>query len=312
MKINIYYSVTGYQPQNSFLHIFSGLYEKLVKTNPDIEFNLIDSFLLLDKKYHCGGCKYGHSFMIIENDETKKYFVVSFWDKVKELFLPYEVTHWNIKECVEIFTSCGVHNSDVYYQPCPGLIYTPISFYTTYIENEEIIDKLYYEKKEKSYPEILSFRGYVYAFREFLSRDKRFNISNEKYPNIIDYFNELNKEYLNFAINGAAEFSPRDIEILGLGNALFRTKLVAKLHNELVPNYHYIAVDVDDVPLNQQPDPYQKQVADRIIERFEEIKNDYEFIRFVGENGRKWYEENGTIKCNIDIIHNLINFKKLL
>jgi hypothetical protein len=129
-----------------------------------------------------------------------------------------------------------------------------------------------------------------------------------------DYINELDTSRLNFNVNGAGEICNRDMEILGLGTALFRTKLVAKFHNELIPNYHYIAVDFDDIEYDEHKHDYNgywKQLSDKVYKRFQEIKKDREFIDFVADNGRKWYLENGTIDANVNIINNLLDFNKL-
>jgi hypothetical protein len=52
-------------------------------------------------------------------------------------------------------------------------------------------------------------------------------------------------------------------------------------------------------------------LSDRVHQRFMEVKDDHEYIKFVSENGRKWYEENGTVDANVNIIYNLLDFKKL-
>jgi hypothetical protein len=308
MKINIYIESGG--NDYAVIEVFNGVYKKLLTLGlDDIEFNLIDSNTMHTERVS-GGMKYGPYTMVIENDETKKYFLISYWDKIVDMIRHSKAAHWDMENCVEIFTSCGIQKDDQYYQPL-NITYTPISFSVTKTINEDIINKLYYEKKEKLYPNILSFRGFAYGFRGFLIKDKRFNINPIKYNTDSEYFDELNKEYLNFAINGAAEISTRDIEILGLGNALFRTKLIVKLHNDLIPDYHYISVNIDDISIKQSILSYWGQLAERIVERFEEIKKDYDFIKFVGENGRKWYEENGTIDRNASIICEVLDFKKL-
>jgi hypothetical protein len=98
---------------------------------------------------------------------------------------------------------------------------------------------------------------------------------------------------------------------MGLGGALFRQKLVVDFHNKLIPNHHYIAVDFDDIPTDTDYVTYWHKLADRIHERFQEVKDDHDFIDFVAKNGRKWYEENGTSEKNADIIVSLLDFNKI-
>lgn len=311
MKINVYIELYG--QEWAYVAVFHKIYKKIVSEYSDIDFKLIDAGLMRDPKtYVSAGCKYGPFFMILENDDTKKYIVISYWDKLKNLTIEHDVTNWDISNCVEIIASSGAHDNDLYYAPL-NVDYTPFSYICARSENENIIEKLYAEKSTKKYPDILSFRGYIYGFREYLMQTKKYNIipihtSHLPSPK---YLAELSGEYLNFSINGAGEICHRDMEILGLGNALFRMKLVGKFHTELIPNYHYIAIDCDDIPKNIAQYDYWALLHNRIIDRFEEIKTDYDFIKYIGENGRKWYLENGTINTNADIAFSLLNFSKL-
>jgi hypothetical protein len=59
-------------------------------------------------------------------------------------------------------------------------------------------------------------------------------------------------------------------------------------------------------------DGYCKKVANRVFDKFEKIKRDYDFIDFVAKNGRKWYEENATIEMNSSIATKLIDISKIL
>lgn len=324
MKLNVYYESGGVAW--SFCMSFNKTYKLLLETYPNIEFNFIDSVSLRKEGEYSGpGCKYGPHFMIIENDENKKYFIISYWDKLSDL----KKTNWDLENCVEIFTSSGVHTDDFYYKPL-DMDYTPISYVTTIIDNERLIEELYSEKQiihnnpsngitGRIYPNKLMFRGYLYLFRKHLESDNRFNILNgrvqENYLDYRDYIRELNKYNLNLSLNGAGEICYRDIEILGLGTALIRPKLTAKFHNELIPDYHYISIDFSSIEWDsfEYPDPrYWTQLSDKLYERFMEIKDDLDFINYVAENGRKWYEDNGTTECNAKIIVSLMDFKKLL
>jgi hypothetical protein len=194
--------------------------------------------------------------------------------------------------------------------------YTPISYTTMTIDIEKQIEELYNQKNERTYVEKLTFRGYLYQFRKFLESDERFNIISKQTSILtpFDYMQELNASHLNFNINGAGEVCNRDIEIMGLGTALFRTKLVAKFHNELIPNYHYISVDFDNIDYDEHKHDYNgywKELSENVYDRFQEVKKDKDFIDFVANNGRQWYLENGTIDANVNIILNLLDFKKL-
>lgn len=317
MKLNVYYESGA----TDWCHCmsFNKTYKLLLETYPDIEFNFVDSVSLRTHSGYSGpGSKYGPHFMIIENDETKKYFIISYWDKISDL----KKTNWDLENCVEIFTSSGVHTDDYYYNSL-GIEYTPISYVTTRTDNERLIEELYSVSQKNTtgriYPDKLTFRGYLYLFRKHLETDNRYNILNTRlvgnFLEYGEYIKELNKYNLNLGLNGAGEICFRDIEIMGLGTTLIRPKLITKFHNELIPDYHYISVDFSSVEWNilDYPDPlYWTKLSNKLHERFIEVKDDRDFINYVAENGRKWYEENGTTESNAKIIVRLLDFKKLL
>ena len=315
MKLNVYFE-DGFCNW-SYICSFKQIYDNLLEKYPEIEFNHINSTPLRNTVDLGNAQKYGPHFMIIENPETKKYILISYWDKLDDVINKFNVTLWDIENCVEIITSSGVHKNDIYYKPL-NCTYTPFSYTCPTIENELLIETLYSNKTNRIYPEKLTFRGYLYLFRKFLESDNRFNMYNTQnsYLSPSDYIRELNGFNLNFSINGAGEICYRDMEILGLGTALFRTKLTTKFHNELIPDYHYISVDFDDyeIPIEYSGHPFPgfwEEFSDRVIKRYDEVKNDHEYINFVAENGRKWYLENGTIKANANIAIKILDFTKL-
>jgi hypothetical protein len=53
-------------------------------------------------------------------------------------------------------------------------------------------------------------------------------------------------------------------------------------------------------------------LSNRVIDRYNEVKDDHEYINFVAENGRKWYLENGTVEANANIAIEILDFNKLL
>lgn len=305
--------------------------ENLIKKYPEIQFNVVDSSIKKREENLFSGSasKYGAYYLTIENPNTKKYILVSYGDKMVDLKDP---SAWDLENCVEIFSSIGNHKNDIEYREQTQVVSTPISYTCSTIESEIMLNEMYQNriasKKERIYPEKLSFRGNLYLFRRHLYYDKRFDIKGElmgfdsagqviriegsRIP-LKEYLEELDSRALNLSLNGTGEICFRDIEILGLGTALLRPKLVSKFHNKLIPDYHYISVDFSDI--EQGPDGYEvycNKLADRLLKRFDEVKNDKDFINFIGNNGRKWYEENGKIESNGKIAANLIDITKII
>jgi len=189
---------------------------------------------------------------------------------------------------------------------------TPISYVCMNMSCENIISKLNPDRT-KAKVEKLPFRGYLYEFRKFLSEDNRFDVV-DKTKNMLsveNYINEIANVNINLSLNGAGEICNRDIEILGTGTALFRPELKCRFHNPLIPDYHYIAVNTSDISTDINFWKYYQILADRMYEKFKEVKDNDEYIDFVSKNGKKWYDENGTVEKNAEIILNLINLDKL-
>jgi hypothetical protein len=264
-----------------------------------------------DKFTGDNNCKYGPFYMMLENPDTKKYILVSYWDKLADIVHHHQSTGFNLENCVEIITSAGTHESDIIYNSL-GYLYTPFSYITTTQNNEETIERLYTTNTKRTYPKKPTFRGYLYNFRKYLEEDNRFSIKDKtiEYLTFPEYLSELNNSHLNLSLNGAGEICHRDIEILGLGTALFRFKLITTFHDPLIPDYHYISIPHEDLVLDNI-DIYFKQLSDRILERFHQVKKDKEYIQFVACNGRDWYLKNGTIAANANILNQIINLNKL-
>jgi len=168
----------------------------------------------------------------------------------------------------------------------------------------------------------------LYLFRRHLFDDERFDIKGEFFKlnekgEVVpgetsrlppkEYLEELDSRALNLSLNGTGEICFRDMEILGLGTALFRPKLVTELHNKLIPDYHYISVDFEDIFQGSTGfGIYCDKLANRMIERFNQVKNNKDFIDFVAKNGKKWYEENATIEMNAKIASDVIDLSKII
>lgn len=262
-----------------------------------------------DCKY--GGCKFGPLYLIIENDENKKYILISYWDRMSDVLVNLDGpagTHFDPQNCVEIMTSAGVHDPKV-----EGMTYTPFTFVTTSRRVEWEIEKAHRSNIQKVIPDKPKFKGLLYDFRDYLSRDNRFDVTpKDMYAE--DYIRDLATQRISLGMHGAGETCPRDIELLGLGTVMVRKHIVAKYHNPLIPEVHYAGVDWESIPYNMhyQRDEYWKELADRYIDKYESIRHDEEYLNYISTNARKWYVENGTIKANVRLMCKLVDFNKLV
>jgi hypothetical protein len=227
--------------------------------------------------------------MTIKNIETKKYFVVSYWDYASDILNP--VHGWDVDNMVGFFTSSGTHMD---------LGSTPLSYMAYSVDFEEFSKtRVLFDNKPNNE---LSFRGFLYGIRKSLSELNEINITQEKLDPI-DYYNELTNNKICLSLNGVAEICHRDIEILSAGSVLLRPLLKQKFHNELIPNVHYI-------PFDESFDPAEQMEI--IKEKYNEIKDNDDLLREVSKNGYQWYRENGTPQSNVDILKNILNIDLIM
>jgi hypothetical protein len=322
MKINCYYEfMPSTESTRCAWHVnFNNLPDNLKKKYPNYEFNKIqrwsgtmghmnpfDGVQPFDKLKHS---IITDTIFIIENDENKKYFVISTWDKTY-----WDVYCWSdLKEkCVDIFSIAGMHLNDVTYKIAP-LKYTPLNLQLNIVNEEKIIDELYYEnlKEDKRIiPEKLFFQSLgAYLFRNHISKDDRFDFVNATTPNIRDWLKKLNQFKINIDINCVAEPSNRIGEILGLGSVLLRPKLKHEFHNPLIPNFHYVAVEHEDYSDDEILKNYNL-LADAYISTFNKIKNDDEYLRYISANGRDYFDKYLRNEKWVETLLNLIDIDKL-
>lgn len=310
MTINFYFEFPLPDPDvdsgfysNTSTHLiaFTKLYRRFKARYPEIEFNAINSWGKLYNGLEGGLTNepfpYSYFFLIIENVDTKKHLVVSYWDKLRALT---NGAFWSLENCVEIFAANGIQSNEIDYKPA-NIAYTPISLTSLQYSTEIRINEVY--KQQKTQPKKLFFRGGHYDIRKFLAEDSRFTINPERIDTR-EFVDEIAKWSFNIDINGAAEISCRTIDIMGLQSALIRPKLTIQYHDPLIPDYHYAALKCDDLG-------NWKEVADAYVERFEDLKKDPDLVQFLAKNGREWYEKNATLESHTNLLEKLINLDKL-
>ena len=109
------------------------------------------------------------------------------------------------------------------------------------------------------------------------------------------YLQEAFRFRLAFSIGGGGgalcgDLCFRDIEMFGLGVPLMRPKLVVENSEPLIPDFHYVAVDAEFDPEYRYSNP--EELSRRITTRYREVIDDLEFLDFVKNNAKTWYENN--------------------
>ena len=310
MKLNCYYEFTDKGVPWNIAYYFEQIYQSLKNFYPQYTFNKIDTRTLPERE-QTGHSKYSYHHMIIQNQKTRKYFLITYWDKMNTI---HGGTGWDMENCVEIITSSGTHSDDFFFEPLKE-DFTPFSYTTSRTDVDKVINELRdINNKDRVIPKTPMFKGYLYLFREYLKKDNRFHIKETGEDNILshpDYIKHLNQFSINMSLNGASQICNRDMEILGLGTALFRPKLSSNFYNPLIPNYHYIAVDYDHIKNVRPLEKYYKQLKELIISRWNEVIKDVDFINEVALNGKKWFNENVPKEKHAGILIKILNFNKL-
>jgi hypothetical protein len=100
------------------------------------------------------------------------------------------------------------------------------------------------------------------------------------------YLEEASRYRVMLGLPGMAKLSHREIEGFGIGTPVLMPKVKIRLHDPLIPDYHYVSVQVD------ADTPHLHHMADRIARRYEEVRHDHAFLASVARNATRWYEAN--------------------
>lgn len=106
------------------------------------------------------------------------------------------------------------------------------------------------------------------------------------------YFDLAIKYRVGFSVTGTPEVCSREIEYMAIGLPNFRMEYMTQLGPPLIPNYHYVAVDRSNFPWDANKDREGgPEYVEAHIKRFNEVKDDREFLSFISKNAREYYEE---------------------
>jgi hypothetical protein len=305
-KLKLYYPVNSYvlNLNRDHTRFFLDLINKLKQTHEVIvEPENIDA--------HRGGVTFNletdsnttqHVFdceMLIENLENGEFYILSAHDhlsvstlgnkenpKLKKVlfsqFIPNEVKH---------------HTRNNYYKYSPWI----------YFKQDNLDLEIYYEKRKFIEDKIdtLFFRG-SYADRPILQHINSNILPLGSVTNNVRYFEDLIKHKVALSVGGAStgDLCYRDIEYMQLGIPFIKFQYISYLDNPLIPNYHYISIDLpEDLPIHNDVIKDRlglKHHAQMIEKRYYEVINDLDFLKMVGENSRNYFLENLSYDVRIN------------
>jgi len=168
--------------------------------------------------------------------------------------------------------------------------------YTT--QDPSINLDMYYDLRQvrTSFIDKMVFRGnYTGVGRgsvNFLMEDKysdSFNGPDGLNP--VQYFHDLIQHKVGLSLPGIGELCYRDLEYMAIGLPMLRFDYEHPLNPPLIPNYHYISIP--------RPENFpwlveragSADIAQMYIDRFNEVRNDTEFLQEISRNAKQYYEE---------------------
>jgi hypothetical protein len=241
---------------------------------------------------------------LIENIETGDFLIFSVADDLTHCILDERSNPKLKKVFVSQFIDYKIkHHVDDYFEKYSPWIYFP-SF-------DVDLEQFYQKRKEKnSFVDKLFFRGAT-AHRPIINHFDRNILEGLNPINTNDYFNELINYSIGLSIAGVGELCYRDVEYMALGIPFIRFEFQSQLIEPLIPGHHYISIPYDNsIPKHNEvfTDRLGEFNHAKIIEsKFKEIINDKEYLKFVGENARKYYEKNLSKKSRLENSIKLIN-----
>lgn len=178
---------------------------------------------------------------------------------------------------------------------------------------------IYLYRNQIKLDERLLWRGSLYEDRpdinEFKGRQFIIKLKEKlKEKFIFGYFRIPFDEYIKESINyklvlcsgvgggySCGDYCFRDADMYALGIPTIRPKYAIETYIPLIPDYHYISVD----PEFDESFKYKNhdKIADKIIKRYNETINDDEYLKYIANNARKWYNDSIVYP---NIIENII------
>lgn len=133
----------------------------------------------------------------------------------------------------------------------------------------------------------------------------KLDIINDKFrPLPIDvYLHKAMYYKVGLAISCQTGICHRDLDYMGIGLPMIRTKYYGQYEPPLIPNYHYIAVESDNIILDPTLEIRGgKEYVEAYTNKFMEVKNNKPLLDFISKNARKYFEDNCSTNNRLKLI----------
>ena len=283
-----------------------------------------------------GGCLF-----VIQNNDTKQFFVIDFTDMfyvngcgIKSDGRNYKLIQHplliGILKCQYRAGKYGKHEDKVSpwtYQATKNHVFSEIRH--AIVDIKPRIDKIYFKGR-------LSVRGRSLivpklANMGILNKDfisSKNGIEDNGPGDYNSYLKDMKAYKIALSLPGRGFFCLREIEAFGVGIPVLMPIQRNSFYNDIVPNKHYIAVDgyFNNMPMwvdfetigFREFVAYKKEASnlcDNIKKRFDDVIYDEDFLQYISDNAMKWFEENieypNKAKIAEKILSKKFNYKLL-
>lgn len=178
--------------------------------------------------------------------------------------------------------------------------------YSPWIYFPSGIDDLncYFEKRQSisNYQDKMFFRGTSLEDRSILKHiDRNYLQGINTIGGWEPYFNDLINHKVGLSVAGRGEICYRDIEYMAVGVPFIRFEYTSDLNPNLIPNYHYVSVNRPNDLIKDRLG--NESHAKMIVDRFLEVKDDEDFLNFISNNAKLYYET--YLKRYNNVLHTL-------
>jgi hypothetical protein len=279
--INTYY----YRRDDWSKDLYNGVVEEL-KKEFIINENVVDFYNNKNEIFHT------KKLFIYENNKTKKFLVYDTSDHANSARIKPLQKHENCSCIMKVQYNANINVEDNV---------VPHFYYAKWINiTEKIREKLIQIPKIKKN---IYFKGALRAGRgkvlKFLKEMGIFENNTSK-VGYEQYLQEIAEHKIALSLPGVGNCCHREFEIMAVGTCVIMPKLINSYKVDLIPDHHYISIDIDMSKLSS------KEIAEKIFERYNEVIDDDEYLRFIAQNGLEYYNTYCTLENTSKITKDMI------
>lgn len=242
--------------------------------------------------------------MIIEDLDTGEVQVLSVADDLTHAILNLQADEKVKKVFVAQFIRDKIdhHVADIFRSKYSPWIYFPSNeydlnhYFDLRKQKTDLIDRMYFRGAESYRPILKHLNSETYYGGGSIGGF---------YP----YADELVNYKVALSLAGRGELCYRDIENMAMGVPMLRFEYLSEMYEPLKPNFHYISVERPDnlkswLKLDREG---EKEHADMLTKRFLEVKDDKEFLDYVSQNAKDYYDNYLSPIASVEHTIKLLN-----